>query len=60
MKNFLTVREFIEILKNICEDIEKNKDLIDQYFLTTYPKSINTNIDKKKLNYIPIPADKNI
>ena len=40
--------------------IEKNRDLIDQYFVTTYPDSINTKIDKKKLNYIPIPADKNI
>jgi len=40
--------------------IEKNKDLIDQYFLTTYPNSINTKIENKKLNYMPIPADKNI
>ena len=40
--------------------IEQNKDLIDQYFLTTYPDSISTKIDRKKLNYIPIPADKNI
>ena len=40
--------------------IERNSDLIDQYFLTTFPNSIKTKIDKKKLNYIPIPADKNI
>ena len=40
--------------------IEKNKDLIDQYFVTTFPDSINTSIPKNKLNYIPIPADKNI
>ena len=40
--------------------IEKNSDFIDQYFVTTYPNSIVTKIDRKKLNYIPIPADKNI
>jgi len=40
--------------------IEKNKDLIDQYFLTTYPNSISTKIVSKKMNYMPIPADKNI
>ena len=40
--------------------IEKNSDLIDQYFLTSSPTLINTNIKKKKLNYMPIPADKNI
>ena len=46
-------------IKNL-DLIEKNSDLIDQYFLTTYPDSINTNIPKNKLNYMPIPADKNI
>lgn len=46
-------------LKNL-DLIEKNRDLIDQYFVTTYPDSINTKIEKNKLNYIPIPADKNI
>ncbi len=40
--------------------LEKNRDLIDQYFVTTFPKSIKTRISKNKLNYIPIPADKNI
>ena len=40
--------------------IEKNRDLVDQYFLTTFPDSINTKIHKNKLNYMPIPADKNI
>ena len=39
--------------------IEKNKNLIDQYFVTTFPDSINTTIQKNKLNYMPIPADKN-
>ena len=40
--------------------IEKNSDLIDQYFLTSSPNLISTKIEKSKLNYIPIPADKNI
>ena len=40
--------------------LEKNRDLIDQYFVTTFPKSITTRISQNKLNYIPIPADKNI
>ena len=30
MKNSLTVKEFIQILKNICEDIEKNKDYFSE------------------------------
>ena len=45
---------------NNLDLIEKNRDLIDQYFVTTFPDSINTKIDKRKLKYIPIPADKNI
>ena len=40
--------------------IEKNKDLIDQYFLTIFPDLINTGIPKSKMNFMPIPADKNI
>ena len=40
--------------------IEKNRNLIDQYFVTTFPSLINTKITKTKLNYMPIPADKNI
>jgi len=40
--------------------IQKNSDLIDQYFVTTHPDSIKTTIKKNKLNYMPIPADKNI
>ncbi len=40
--------------------IEKNSELIDQYYLTTHPDEIKTNIDKKKLNYLPIPVDPNI
>ena len=40
--------------------IEKNKDLIDQYFLTIFPDLINTEIPKSKMHFMPIPADKNI
>jgi len=40
--------------------IEKNKNLIDNYFVTTHPSPIKTSIPKKKLNFMPIPADKNI
>ncbi len=46
--------------KNNLNLIEKNQDLIDQYFVTTYPSSVKTIIPKKKLNYMPIPADENI
>ena len=45
---------------NNLDLIEKNRNLIDQYFLTTFPDSIITKINSKKLNYMPIPADKNI
>jgi len=40
--------------------IEKNRHLIDHYFLTTHPDSIISKIPKNKMSYIPIPADKNI
>jgi len=40
--------------------IEKNEDLIDQYFVTTHPDEIKTIIPKSKMNFMPIPADKNI
>ncbi len=40
--------------------IEKNHNLFDNYFLTTYPEEIKTTINKKKLNYLPIPVDENI
>ena len=40
--------------------IEKNNELIDQYFVTTYPNSIKTIIPKNKLNFMPIPSDYNI
>ena len=40
--------------------IEKNNDLIDSYFTTTHPSEIKTSINKKKLNFLPIPVDENI
>ena len=45
--------------KNL-ELIEKNNGLIDNYFITTHPDVIKTKINKKKLNFLPIPVDKNI
>ena len=40
--------------------IEKNCDLIDNYFITTHPDVIKSKINKNKLNYLPIPVDPNI
>ena len=40
--------------------LEKNFDLIDQYFITTSPDIIKSKISKDKLNYLPIPVDPNI
>jgi len=40
--------------------IEKNNDLIDQYFVTTSPDIIKTKIKKNKINFLPIPVDPNI
>ena len=40
--------------------IENNHDLIDSYFTTTYPDQLKTKIDKKKLNFLPVPVDENI
>lgn len=36
--------------------IEKYKDYVDQYFVTTDKNNIETSIPKNKLNFIPIPA----
>lgn len=40
--------------------IETNNDLIDTYFTTTHPDEIFTTINKKKMNFLPIPVDENI
>lgn len=40
--------------------IEKNNDLVDNYFITTSPDVIKTKIKKDKLNFLPIPVDPNI
>ena len=46
--------------ENNLKLIEKNENLIDNYFVTTHPNPIKTKIPKNKLNFMPIPADKNI
>ena len=46
--------------ENNLKLIEKNEDLIDKYFVTTHPNPIKTKIPKNKMNFMPIPADKNI
>ena len=40
--------------------IENNNDYIDNYFVTTHPDEIKTKINKKKMNFLPIPVDENI
>jgi len=40
--------------------LEKNHDLIDEYFITTSPDIVDTSISKSKLNFLPIPVDQNI
>ena len=46
--------------KNNLNLIEKNNDLIDNYFITTHPDVVKTVISKKKLSFMPIPVDQNI
>ena len=36
--------------------VEKYKNYVDQYFITTDVNNIETSIPKKKLNFIPVPA----
>jgi len=38
------------------EFIEKYKNYVDQYFVTTDKNNIETSIPKNKLNFIPVPA----
>ena len=40
--------------------IEKNNDLINNYFITTHPSVIKTKIKKNKIHFLPIPVDENI
>ena len=40
--------------------IEKNHQLIDNYFITTHPSVIKSKIKKYKINFLPIPVDENI
>lgn len=46
--------------KSNLDYIEKNNDLIDKYFVTTHPDVIKTKIDRKKLNFLPVPADTSV
>ncbi len=46
--------------KSSIKLLEKNRDLIDRYFITTHPSAVKTTIDKKKLNFMPVPVDANI
>ena len=40
--------------------LEKNHDLIDNYFITTSADIIKTKINKHKIYYLPIPVDPNL
>ncbi len=40
--------------------IEKNNDLIDNYFVTTSPDVIKSKINSDKLSFLPIPVDPNV
>ena len=40
--------------------IEKNHDLIDQYFITTHKKHIKSKIHHNKINFLPMPVDKSV
>jgi glycosyltransferase involved in cell wall biosynthesis len=40
--------------------IERNHDLIDNYFITTSPDIVKTIIKKEKIDFLPIPVDPNI
>ena len=40
--------------------LEKNFDLIDEYFITSSPENIKSKIPFSKLNFLPIPVDPNI
>ena len=46
--------------RNNLKLIEKNKEFIDSYFITTHPDVVKTTIPKNKIHFIPIPADPNI
>ena len=46
--------------KNNLSLIETNNELIDKYFITTHPNEIKTKIEKKKIEFLPVPVDPNI
>ena len=45
---------------NNIKTLEKNNNLIDNYFVTVSPEKIKTNIKRSKLHFLPIPFDNNI
>jgi len=46
--------------ENNIATLEKNNNLIDNYFITISPEKINTKIKKSKLHFLPIPFDRTI
>ncbi len=40
--------------------IEKNHDLIDQYFITTHKSHIKSKIKHKKIHFLPMPVDESV
>lgn len=40
--------------------LEKNHNLIDNYFITTHPSKISSKINKNKLRFMPVPVDSSI
>ena len=45
---------------NNIKTLEKNNNLIDNYFITVSPEKIYTNIKRSKLHFMPIPFDSSI
>ena len=41
---------------NDTEDVEKYKDYVDQFFVTTDKNNIHSSIPKNKLNFMPVPC----
>ena len=46
-------------IKNL-QLIEKNHDLIDQYFITTHKSHLKTKIEHKKIHFLPMPVDESV
>ena len=46
--------------RNNLQLIEKNHDLIDQYFITTHKNHIRSKIQHHKINFLPMPVDESV